>query len=89
MRRSKPYMGSGPEVEEPEFYESGDRIEWLQNRILELEGAEAAYHAQARNQEFQITDLTNKLVQVTTAFAAHLSECQGQDEKEPREKGCL
>ncbi len=116
MNRSKPYMGSGPEIEEPEEFEDGseiivnaaehkDRSELmvkasvvigcLREQIAELEGAEAAYQAQARNQEMQFTDLTDKFMKLNLAFArlnelyaSHMADCTSDDE-EPREKRCL
>ncbi len=78
MKRSKPFMGSGPEVEEPEgeikvcaTAPQDDLCKYIEQ--LEEEKAE----------------LTAQLQQVNLAFAAHLSDCQGGDEEEPQGKRCL
>ena len=45
--------------------------------------------AQVQNQKTLIDELVAKLQQVNLAFAAHLGECQGVGEEEPRDKRCL
>ncbi len=104
MKRSKPFMGSGPEVEEPEsagsslspfvenYITEQAKIHQLPDRPNETEQLRSALNAVVSDYnelKEKHEQVLNKLQQVNMAFAAHLSECQGQDEEEPREKRCL
>ncbi len=72
--RSKPYMGSGPEVEEDE--EQAAHAAFCRQIAFH---ADEVIRLTAENAE-----LTAKLQQVNLAFAAHLARCN-PDEGEPEE----
>ena len=75
--RTKPYM-SGPEDQPDEGPCAFPDSEHEPNLETQLELL-----------RHQNANLVQQLQQVNLAFAAHLSECQGQEESEPRKKRCL